>query len=421
MAATPSPLSVSPTNALSCSLLIHSQTLTQNQQKNRSLWHLTQFQTLTSLSLLQRCRRTNLTNSHISPEKLRSTFPCYAFKKGKGGGGPAVIQSRDFVDEDVDYDFLDDEDIDDFEDDDDDDDDETLLPYEKMQKRLAKKPQGFGVGKVYDTSIEDKLLDEMQQSQVAQAANVNYLKHNPIKPITKEDDSKKKASEGVPSGIRVQVSNLPKKRNVQRDLRSAFKEFRGIVDIIPAVSGNKKTKDPICKGFAFVDCKSEMDAARFVKQFSGQSIAFGKVQKQIKCRMASASSSRASRDELAGIDMDDSSAAEEEEEEEDSDHENEIIEMQLVDETASLKSVSLPVLSSVDNKKVVNGSSSSSKKKKKKKPKTGTKKSNVGTKPHKLAIPGSAKRLKVREKAVLTDVFSKYSLKAAVASSKEGS
>lgn len=35
------------------------------------------------------------------------------------------------------------------------------------------------------------------------------------------------------------------------------------MNIIPAVSGNKKTKDPICKGFAFVDFKSEEDANRY--------------------------------------------------------------------------------------------------------------------------------------------------------------
>lgn len=44
----------------------------------------------------------------------------------------------------------------------------------------------------------------------------------------------------------------------------AFKEFPGIINISPAVLGNKKTRDPICKGFAFVDCKSEGDAIRYV-------------------------------------------------------------------------------------------------------------------------------------------------------------
>lgn len=58
--------------------------------------------------------------------------------------------------------------------------------------------------------------------------------------------------------------NLPKKKNIHRDLKLAFQGIPGIVDIIPAVSGNKKTRDPVCKGFAFVVFKCEEDAARCV-------------------------------------------------------------------------------------------------------------------------------------------------------------
>lgn len=72
------------------------------------------------------------------------------------------------------------------------------------------------------------------------------------------------APEDVPSGIRVRLVNLPKKRNIHRDLQLAFKGFPGIIDVIPAVSGSKKTRDPICKGFAFVDLKSEADANRLM-------------------------------------------------------------------------------------------------------------------------------------------------------------
>ncbi|KAJ6768923.1 RNA-BINDING (RRM/RBD/RNP MOTIFS) FAMILY PROTEIN [Salix koriyanagi] len=42
-----------------------------------------------------------------------------------------------------------------------------------------------------------------------------------------------------------------------------------------------------------------------------------------------------------------------------------------------------------------------------------------GKKVLKLDIPGSAKRLKIKEKAVLTDVFAKYGLKTPTASAKE--
>lgn len=67
----------------------------------------------------------------------------------------------------------------------------------------------------------------------------------------------------VPSGVQVRVANLPKKKNVHRDLKSAFVGVPGLLNIIPAVSGNKKTRDPVCKGFAFVDFKSGEYATRY--------------------------------------------------------------------------------------------------------------------------------------------------------------
>lgn len=70
--------------------------------------------------------------------------------------------------------------------------------------------------------------------------------------------------EVVPSGVRVRVFNLPKKKNVHRDLNAAFKGVPGIISINPVVSGSKKTRDPICKGFAFLDFKSEEEATRYV-------------------------------------------------------------------------------------------------------------------------------------------------------------
>ncbi|XP_028796215.1 uncharacterized protein LOC114751707 [Neltuma alba] len=62
-------------------------------------------------------------------------------------------------------------------------------------------------------------------------------------------------------------------------------EIPGIVDIVPALSGNKKTRDLVCKGFAFVYYKCERDAARFVQLYSGQTVPFGKIQKRIKCEL----------------------------------------------------------------------------------------------------------------------------------------
>ena len=60
----------------------------------------------------------------------------------------------------------------------------------------------------------------------------------------------------------MRLGNLPKKKNIHRDLQVAFKGFNGIVNISPAVAGNRKTRDPICKGFAFVEFVSEEAAVR---------------------------------------------------------------------------------------------------------------------------------------------------------------
>lgn len=70
-------------------------------------------------------------------------------------------------------------------------------------------------------------------------------------------------AEALPSGIPVRVANLPKKKNIHRDLRLAFKEVDGITGIHPVVSGNKKTRDPICTGFALIYFKSEEHAMRY--------------------------------------------------------------------------------------------------------------------------------------------------------------
>ena len=63
---------------------------------------------------------------------------------------------------------------------------------EKMNKWFEKKPRGFGEGKVYDTSVEDKLLEEMRQSRIAQAENLKKLMSNPVKHASNESVQKKK-------------------------------------------------------------------------------------------------------------------------------------------------------------------------------------------------------------------------------------
>lgn len=66
----------------------------------------------------------------------------------------------------------------------------------------------------------------------------------------------------VEDRFRVRLVNLPKKKNIHRDLKLAFKGVPGMLDIAPVVSGNEKTRDPVCKGFAFMDFKSQDDAQR---------------------------------------------------------------------------------------------------------------------------------------------------------------
>lgn len=80
-----------------------------------------------------------------------------------------------------------DDDDDDY-DDDEEEEEEMYSPFEKMTRWHENKPLGFGVGKVYDTSVEDKLLEEMHQSRVAQAANINKLKNNPVAPTPPRKD-----------------------------------------------------------------------------------------------------------------------------------------------------------------------------------------------------------------------------------------
>ncbi|KAF3431322.1 hypothetical protein FNV43_RR26053 [Rhamnella rubrinervis] len=76
----------------------------------------------------------------------------------------------------LDDDYDDDDELDNNKDIDEEDDDESIfLPFGKMKKWLENKPRGFGEGKEYDTLLEDKLFEEMEQSRKTRAANLNKL------------------------------------------------------------------------------------------------------------------------------------------------------------------------------------------------------------------------------------------------------
>lgn len=84
------------------------------------------------------------------------------------------LDEDDDDDEEMDDDYMDDDDVDE-----DDDEDDGIIPIRNMKKWLENKPTGFGEGKEYDTSVEDKLAQEIEQSRLAQLANINKLKSNP--------------------------------------------------------------------------------------------------------------------------------------------------------------------------------------------------------------------------------------------------
>ncbi|KAG6532139.1 hypothetical protein ZIOFF_005977 [Zingiber officinale] len=91
------------------------------------------------------------------------------------------------------------------------------------------------------------------------------------------------AADEAEPGTRVRIWNLPRKKNIHRDLHHAFRGFPGLVSISPAVIGNEKTREPVCRGFAFVCLASKEAANRFVQAYSRKTLCFGKVEKQIAC------------------------------------------------------------------------------------------------------------------------------------------
>ncbi|KAG9458449.1 hypothetical protein H6P81_002957 [Aristolochia fimbriata] len=302
--------------------------------------------------------------------------------------------------------------------------DMVVIPFREMKRWFENKPKGFGDGKDYDTSLEETLWQEIQLSRKAQLANINKLKSGgSTQSNVMREKATGKATEQVPSGIPVRVENLPKKRNIHRDLKRAFKEFSGVNHISAAVSGSKKTRDPVCTGFALVYVESEEAAHRFVQAYSEKNIKFGKVEKRIRCAIKTPNSSSNSNFRESAKEKDVPSDADEilldSEQESWSQvmnnesilHDGEEIEAgcEELNISKSKEGYNLKTGRDSDATKVVSSPAKS-------------KRSGVISKKHKapekgsnLRVSGSARRLKIREKVVLNGVFSKYGKKSSSA------
>ncbi|KAM3358772.1 hypothetical protein P3S68_021705 [Capsicum galapagoense] len=353
------------------------------------------------------------------------TIPSLLWQK-RTGLSLSALKNEVEVEEIDNLDDDDDVDVDDFIGDED-DEDEVIMPLRNMKKWLEHKPKGFGVDKVYDTAVEDKLMEEIEQSRKAQLANINKLKNNPVNASAKNVQQDKV----VQDGLRVRLVNLPKKMNINKDLRVAFKGVSGIANIVPVVTGNKKTRNPICKGLAYIDFKSKNEAQRFVQMFSGRSISFGKVQKQIKCEMINPGSHKSKTIQS----VDEIKYAPEQEKpdlhgDQDDDFDTDFLSdseenIFIDDDVPEVDDLSADTDDYVENSETLCAESTSGdeqdvreetesseqkkveakEKKKQKKPKQ--KKEMVS----KLNVPGSARKLKIKDKAVLTGVLSKYAQK----------
>jgi hypothetical protein len=117
--------------------------------------------------------------SHFHHKTSATSFTsCRLHARRKESIAPPAVVS----DLDDEYDDFDDDELD-YDDKDEDEDEEEFMPFGKMKKWLETEPRGFGGSKVYDTRVEDKLLEEIEQSRLAQAANINNLKYpNPAAP-----------------------------------------------------------------------------------------------------------------------------------------------------------------------------------------------------------------------------------------------
>ncbi|CAK9201088.1 unnamed protein product [Sphagnum troendelagicum] len=160
-----------------------------------------------------------------------------------------------------------------------------------MEEWINNKPAGFG-NKVYDTALEEKLLAEIEHDKKSRLAAAMGLKENNGKANGKKSGKAGKAIRAAPpAGVEVWVGNLPRKKNVDRDLWAALRSVGGLLHVRPIVfAQNEKTREPLCKGYAFLTFKTDGDALDFVAKYHGTNITYGRVEKKLACEVAGSDS-----------------------------------------------------------------------------------------------------------------------------------
>jgi hypothetical protein len=192
------------------------------------------------------------------PSRLRASHLLFAFprlrKYGRRDREPVATSLGELEEED--------EDDEEEEEEEEEDDEEVEVEVEVDEDEFLKnrpKPVGFGAGKTYSTDIEEQLLREMGLGGRRRSSGSGPT---PAKNRAAANSAKGTGEDLNDGGVCVRVWNLPKKKNIHKDLNLAFKGFPGLVNIEPAVSANKKTRDPICKGFAYLKLESVEAATR---------------------------------------------------------------------------------------------------------------------------------------------------------------
>ncbi|KAM0924160.1 hypothetical protein ACQ4PT_005128 [Festuca glaucescens] len=223
--------------------------------------------------------------SRPPPSRLRASHLVFAFRRLRKYGR----RNREPVPTTSTFDEAD-------EDEEDDDDDIEEAVDEDIFLKNRPKPPGFGVGKTYTTDIEEQLLREMGLGGTGRKSEPS-----PAKSVKTAGSAKETGADLSKDGVHVRIWNLPKKKNIHKDLNLAFKGFPGLMTINPVNSGTKKTRDPICKGFAFLKMESMEAATRFVEVYSSKAVLFGKVQKPIKCCIVEGHSSTDTSNQTSGV------------------------------------------------------------------------------------------------------------------------